>query len=278
MNLFTGKRETLGAANLNRVSDRTFSPNLLMTNSVNAYRAPSFAYWGSKTKQAPAICASAPPTGDIFAEVFAGRGNVFWQASSVLDYAHWWLNDTRTGDFFSAIKRVGHKVVVPERDGSSSHHLFYKEQCRRLSGKNYSDEARVLEPYLTRNGGGYLAVGARTSGGGPGAEGYTRSLRQAHQIMHATNPVITNWDYEQVLECLGPNDFAMVDPPYIGASVGSYGAADLDHKRLIIWLKYAKFRWILCEYPHLVCRRTFGQPFWSKRVHRPCHPDRPRYF
>jgi len=164
-------------------------------------------------------------------------------------------------------------VTVPCRRATSSFYYLYKSECRRLYGNNCSDEAKVLAPYLSRNGGGYFAVGARTSGGGPGAIGYARSLCGAHRIMHAVNPRVTNWDYERVLECLEPSDFAVIDAPYIGASVGSYSASDLDHKRLIIWLKHAKFRWLLCEYPHSVCIKTFGKPFWTQNVHRFAHQN-----
>jgi site-specific DNA-adenine methylase len=239
----------------------------------NRFHSPTFPYPGGKSKQVLDICSSAPPTGGIFADVFCGLGNVFWGAASLLQYQDWWLNDIRTSGFFHAIARVGNAVTVPERGATSSFYEFYKRECRRLYGITYSHEARVLEPYLSRNGGGYFAVGSRTSGGGPGATGYARSLRGAHRIMHAVHPRVTDWDYERVFERLGPNDFAFVDPPYIGASVGSYNASDLDHKRLIVWLKYAKFKWILCEYRHPAYLRTFGEPFWTKNVHRFAHQD-----
>jgi hypothetical protein len=133
-----------------------------------------------------------------------------------------------------------------------------------------SDEAKVLEPYLTINGLGYTS-GARTLGG-PGAIAYTRSLRNSHIVMHAVQPCVTNWDYERVFRYLGPDDFAAIDAPYLGYDVKSYTAGDLDHKKLIMSLKYAKFRWLLCEYPHPVYLKTFGKPFWSRNVHSRMHP------
>ena len=143
----------------------------------NKFHFPRFPYPGGKTRQALDICSSAPPTGAIFADVFCGLGNIFWAGSSLLNYQSWWLNDVRTSGFFHAIARVGNTVTVPERGATSSFYEFYKRECRRLYGITYSHEARVLEPYLSRNGGGYFVVGSRTSGGGPGATGYARSLR-----------------------------------------------------------------------------------------------------
>ena len=67
--------------------------------------------------------------------------------------------------------------------------------------------------------------------------------------------------------------FAAIDAPYIGASLDSYSASDLDHKRLIIWLKYAKFRWLLCEYRHSIYVKAFGEPFWTQEVHRFAHQN-----
>lgn len=234
---------------------------------------PGFPFPGGKKKQALDICALAPPSGNIFADVFSGVGNVFWTASSLLRYRNWWVNDFRTSEFFRAIARIGNTVTVPDRKGRSFYD-FYKHECGRLYGNgSMSDEARVLDPYLSWNGGGYFAVGARTAGGGPGAPAYTRTLREAHRIMHAVNPRVTNWDYERVFECLGPSDFGFIDPPYLGATVGSYSASDLDHKRLIIWLKYAKFRWLLCEYTHPVYIKTFGQPCWMRSVYRYAYPS-----
>jgi site-specific DNA-adenine methylase len=239
----------------------------------NRFYYPTFPYPGGKAKQALDICSCAPNSGNVFADVFCGLGNVFWPAPSLLNYQHWWLNDIRTSEFFHAIARIGNTVTVPDRAATASFYCFYKSECRRLYGNSYSDEAEVLNPYLSRNGGGYFVVGARTSGGGPGATGYARSLREAHRIMSLVNPRVTDWDYEPVFECLGPTDFAFIDPPYLGASVGSYSTSDLDHKRLIIWLKNAKFRWLLCEYRHPAYVRMFGEPFWTRNVHRFAHQN-----
>jgi site-specific DNA-adenine methylase len=239
----------------------------------NDFHVPGFPLPGGKVRQARTICSFAPSAGHIFADVFCGLGNIFWPAPSLLNYRHWWLNDIRTSGFFAAIARIGNTVIVPNREATSDFYQFYKAQCQRLYRSTYSDEGKVLEPYLTRNGAGFFAVGARTSGGGPGAEAYAQNLREAYRIMHAVHPRITGWDYERVLECLGPNDFAVIDAPYIGASVGPYSASDLDHKRLIIWLKYAKFPWLLCEYRHPIYVKAFGEPFWTQEVHRFAHQN-----
>lgn len=238
------------------------------------FQFPAFRYLGGKAKQARTICSYAPPTGNIFADVFCGLGNVFWPATSLLKYRHWWVNDIRTSEFFHAIARVGNTVKVPDRSHTKIYYDIYKKAFYGPSSEKYRDEAIVLSPYLSRNGGGYEKWGARTGGGGGvGAITYARNLREAHAIMHRANPLVTNWDYEQVFERLGPNDFAFIDPPYLGANVASYGASDIDHKRLVISLKYARFRWLLCEYRHPVYIRCFGEPFWTRNVHCYVHQN-----
>jgi site-specific DNA-adenine methylase len=246
-----------------KMSDIRQSPNL-----EEKFQFPCFRYLGGKGKQALTICSAAPPAGEIFADVFCGLGNVFWPATSMLRYERWWINDIRTAEFFHAVARVGNTVKVPDRSQAKKLYDFYKA---RRHDEGYRDDAIVLASYLSRNGGGYDKWGART-GGGVGPLTYARNLHQAYAIMHRTNPLVTNWDYERVFQHLGPADFAFVDPPYLGANVGSYGASDLDHTRLVIALKYARFPWLLCEYKHRIYLRSFGEPFWEREVHCYAHP------
>jgi len=190
----------------------------------NNSQSPSFRYPGGKAKQSLTICSYAPQAGGTFADVFCGLGNVFWAATSSLCFQSWWLNDIRTCGFFHAIARVGNTVKVPDRSTTKMFYDYYKNECFAEYGDSHRDEATVLAPYLTRNGGGYAACGASRIGGGPGAIAYARSLCGAHRIMHRINPRVTDWDYEKVFEHLGPNDFAFIDPPYLGANVGTYSA------------------------------------------------------
>jgi site-specific DNA-adenine methylase len=218
-------------------------------------------YPGGKSRLAGTICSFAPPSGGTYCEPFAGRGNVFWTAAGLLTYRRWWLNDTRTAPFLQAIRRLGDKIDVPYRtrnDGCGT-----KELYKRYRDED-SDEALLLEPFLTYSGSGYHSGGPRGDGAGAGSARYTRVLRECHRIMHAVRPTVTNWDWEKVVARLGPGDFALVDPPYLNSNTRTYSEDDLDHERLAWVLKRAKFRWILCQYLHPVYLSGLGDPFWSK--------------
>jgi site-specific DNA-adenine methylase len=230
----------------------------------------AFPYPGGKAKQASNICSAAPASGGIFADVFCGLGNTSWPVPGAANYQCWWLNDTRTADFFHALKIVGDTVAVPEREVAKSAYHFHKShsKCLRLRCRY---EATVLAPYLCHNGAGYHVSGPRSAGGGPSAAAYQRSVRAGHSILLSTNPWITGWDYQQVFASLGPDDFALVDPPYLGVSTGAYHWTDIDHLRLVHCLKRARFHWILCEYWHPLYATAFGEPFWSRRVRRLAH-------
>src|SRR5437016_2727766 len=47
-------------------------------------RYPVFSYPGGKARLSRTICELAPPTGKVFCDVFAGRGNVTWAAVTLL--------------------------------------------------------------------------------------------------------------------------------------------------------------------------------------------------
>jgi hypothetical protein len=179
----------------------------------------------------------------------------------LLKYRRWWLNDTRTAPFLEAIRRMGDKVKVPYRTRNDA--CGTKEFYKRYRDED-SDEAVLLEPFLTYSGSGYHAGGPRGSGAGAGSARYTRVLRECHRVMHDVRPVVTDWDWTKVVARLGPGDFAYIDPPYLNSNTRTYSEDDIDHERLVWILKRAKFRWILSQYLHPVYLLGLGDPFWSK--------------
>jgi site-specific DNA-adenine methylase len=218
---------------------------------------------GGKARLAKTICSFAPSSGGTYCEPFAGRGNVFWTAAGMLKYRRWWLNDTRTAPFFEAVGRVGDRIEVPYRTRNDAQAT--KELYRRYRDDD-SDEAILLEPFLTYSGSGYHGGGPRGSGAGAGSERYTKAMRECHRVMHTVRPVVTDWDWTKVVARLGPNDFAYIDPPYLTSRTRTYSEDDIDHERLVWVLKKAKFRWILSHYLHPVYLSTLGDPFFSQEM------------
>jgi len=199
-----------------------------------------------------------PTSGGIYAEPFAGRGNVFWLAATKLQFSNWWLNDIRTSEFFRALLSDGDSIEVP----AQTREEFERYKALSSSG----DRASILlAPYLTYNGAGYGAS-YRSAKGSPTRAGYERTLRSANRILTQTRPTITAHDWKNVHSELGKGDFALYDPPYIWAAVHGYGDDDIDYSELIHALKQAPYHWILCEYLHESYLEAFGPPFWRKDV------------
>ena len=222
-------------------------------------RLPAIAYPGGKARLAKNIVAVLPPTGGIFVDLFAGRGNVYFAAvASGLQYREWWINDIQTAPFFEAIKNIGGTLTVPPRSREE-----YYRQWELF--KQDDPTAIVLEPFLTFSGGGY---GSGGPGGkkGASAESYQKTLRECHRLLTTTVTRITALDWKVVsLEQLSPEDTVYLDPPYYNADVRSYGN-DFDHVGMVKALKDAKFRWLLSEYRQEFYMSAFGEPFFIKDV------------
>jgi site-specific DNA-adenine methylase len=219
---------------------------------------PGFSYPGGKKRLRNDIVSLMPKSGGTYAEPCAGRGALYFKAASTLRYSNWWLNDLRTADFFRTLVSHGNIIQVP------AHTREEFERCK-LAYESGDSAASILIPYFTFNGGGFGA-GFRSSRGCPTQAGYERTLRSAHQILIQTKPTITALDWKKVHAKLKENDFALYDPPYLGAKVHGYQPDDINYAELIDALKTARYRWILCGYLDEAYVRAFGSPFWTKSV------------
>lgn len=225
-------------------------------------------YPGGKGRLARFIISQLPKHGRAYVEPFVGRGNLYWAATCAgLRYDRWWLNDTVTIPFFRAIKQAGHRLKVPIRCRAE----YERQRTAFLSGDS---TAILLEPYLTFSGGGYFGAGCKGSDGmsnnGVSLAGYEKTLRKCHGILHETKPKLSSLDWRQMgLEMLSSEDTVVLDPPYPNGNVRSYSDETVDYEALVDLLLRAKFRWILCGYPHpVLCR--LGKPFWARDVNLLC--------
>jgi hypothetical protein len=175
----------------------------------------------------------------------------------------WWLNDIATIPFFQSIEGVGHDLRVPRLCRSE-----YELQKKAYGSGNL--EAILLEPYLTFSGGGYHRGFKGDHSRGVSAIGYENSIHACQRIIQQTRPRFSNLDWHDMkLENLGPEDTVVIDPPYPDCRV-SYSDTSLDYESLVDLLLGAKFRWILCGYPHpTLCR--LGDPFWARDVRLLCN-------
>ena len=223
--------------------------------------APIFPYPGGKAKLAPEIVRHIPPRGRKFIDVFGGRANILLRAiHSGLDYQTWHINDIQMAPFYTALRDHGAKFRATERTIEE----FY--ELAELA-KHDDPFALLMEPFLTYNGGRYHINGAKGMGGGRRSkESYTANVRHAHRLLIEKRVKITKLDWLDCLraENLGPDDFVMIDAPYIGCAASGYRADTICPTELRAYLQSAKFNWCLTEYP---------QPFWLAAFGEPVHRE-----
>jgi hypothetical protein len=95
-------------------------------------------------------------------------------------------------------------------------------------------------------------------------------LRDCHKILRRTQPKITGLDWTQLpLDKLPDDSVVIFDPPYPNARVKAYSDAIIDYEQLVDTLLRAKFRWLLCGYPHPLLHRL-GSPIWARDMQLLC--------
>jgi site-specific DNA-adenine methylase len=245
-----------------------------MVRAAKSEEVPIFPYPGGKGRLSPKIVEYIPKKGRKFIDLFAGRGNITFRAiSERLDYREWVLNDNLTGPFFRAIRDHGDKFKATEK----SHEEY--ERYAELA-KHADPDALLMEPFLCFNGGTYKANNLKGAGGGRRTpESYTDVVRHAHQLLVEKKVRITDKDWWDCLEAeqLGPDDFVMVDGPYIGCNVGAYVAESICPTELIAYLQSAKFNWLLTEHEQPLYVTAFGEPAYKKEVQlRSCNVQKTR--
>lgn len=224
-------------------------------------QVPVFSYPGGKGRLAEALVGVMPKSGRRYVEPFVGRGNVFFAAASQLKFRYWYLNDLNTAPFFTALQRTGGDIQVPERT-----RLVYKQ----LKQQKENEARTLLEPYLTRDGGGYRRSGFGNSKG-RSPESYRSALKKAAQLIVRAKAKISavEW-YRLPFSRFDEQDFVYFDPPYLGADVRAYHDYTVNYLSLIKLLSKAKFRWMLSEYQHSLYLQAFGKPFFTLPVQLAC--------
>jgi site-specific DNA-adenine methylase len=234
-----------------------------MARAAKSKEVPTFPYPGGKGRLSPKIVEYIPKIGRKFVDVFGGRGNVTFRAiAEGLDYREWVLNDILTARFFRSIRDHGDKFKATEK----SHEQY--ERYAELA-KHGDPDALLMEPFLCFNGGTYEANKLKGKGGGRRTpESYTNIVRLACQSLRDKNVKISALDWLDCLraEQLGPDDFVMVDAPYIGCNVGAYTAESICPTELIEYLQKAPFPWVFTEYEQPIYVKAFGQPAYKKEV------------
>src|SRR5271170_728365 len=115
-------------------------------------KPPTIAYAGAKRQMAPTLV-DLMPEGRVHVDVFAGKGSVTWAAMTLGNFGGFWINDTATAPFFQAIQSHGHKVQPPSTI-PAMRRLYDQMLVRKKAGRQ-TIQGILLEPLLSRDGGGY---------------------------------------------------------------------------------------------------------------------------
>lgn len=225
----------------------------MYTNEKGRRKYPTIPCPGGKGRLAPTLIQHFPPTAATYVEPCAGRGNMFWVAASTMSYGSWLLNDPNMAYFLRAVRDSGDLITVPERTKEE----YYRQWERAKIG---DDVSVILEPYLTRNGGGYGISGPCAHHNGPSQEGYAKTLLDCERLLNKTKARITSRDWQDIgLEDLTADDMVFFDPPAKGADIRAYNTV-FDHNAMVEVLKDAKFKWLLTEYDQEFYREHLGAP------------------
>lgn len=197
--------------------------------------SPSFRFVGGKSRLRNWLVSHFPPSGDLYLEPFAGRGNVFFKAYESLKFNKWHLNDL-DASFLKSLTKV---------DLSQLPQQVNRDDFAVWKNKN-DDIAKVIEPRVTFAGKGYKAGYSGTSGNHKGynRDLYCKTCQSAKDLLSNVKVTQLSWENLNIQE-IGKNDFVYCDPPYFNTE-GPY--PNINHTKLISVLNSAGCRWAISGY------------------------------
>jgi len=212
----------------------------------------SIPYPGGKYRIWNKLAAEFPRFGNKYLELFAGRGNMFFNFKYISDYEKYHINDKYTGKYFRAIQVIDlnnlPKVITYE--------LYEDLKMKFLMNDPL---ALVLEPHITFRGKGYDA-GPQFDQGHFERYDFNR-FKQKLAFMKARliDVTVTDYDFTHVdLDNLTCDDFIYCDPPYLYTEGVGYN--NIDHMELINILQNTDAQWALSGYETEMYLHELGEP------------------
>ncbi len=212
-------------------------------------------YPGGKSR-AVELISSFVPDYDEFREPFVGGGSVFVYLKQLLPNKNYWVNDIYF-DLFKLweisqnhIDRLIEQIYVWRNkfsDGKELHRFLIDNK------KNFND-IEIASAFFIFN---RITFSGTTESGGFSVQAFNNRftessilrLKQFAKIL--PNTIITNYDYQEVVEKGGDNVFIFLDPPYFSATKSAlYGKnghlhKQFDHKRFAEVMKNCNHKWLL---------------------------------
>lgn len=232
----------------------------------------AFPYAGGKgTEQALSCFAPILFRGlpcDTLSEPFAGSASISIFLSQFVTPKRLWLNDLNPSVYAvhlavrdhidELVDRVKELSVVtgePEKAKSLWYSLRKELRSKQIEIPEAKDEIvdlaakKVYVQHLGWNQQGDAARGFSSKELARWDSHVWLGLRRVHDILSSIPEVkVTCVDYREVLDALGPDDLAYLDPPYVERGKDFYRddfGGEGNHEELRDRLKKASFRWVL---------------------------------
>ncbi|MCD4746606.1 MAG: DNA adenine methylase [Bacteroidales bacterium] len=220
-------------------------------------------YPGDKSR-AVKIIATLVPEFDEFREPFLGGGSVFVYFKQKYPNRKYWINDIYQNlyYFWKQTQQNPNKLIAQiqqwkdkfenlpaSRHGGKELHRYLIENIEKF------DDLKKAAAFFSFNR--ITFSGTSESGGFSNAAFERRFTQSSIERVKALltildkNVLITNLDYQQVIETKGENVFIFLDPPYYSATKSAlYGKngnlhKTFDHERFAEVLKNTKHKWLI---------------------------------
>lgn len=212
-------------------------------------------YPGGKSR-AVKIIAPLVPEFDEFREPFLGGGSVFVYFKQKYPNKKYWINDIYPNLYHFWIQTKQNPDKLIEQIQQWKDEFKNGKELRRFLIENIEkfDNLKKAAAFFIFNR--ITFSGTSESGGFSNAAFKRRFTQSSVERVKALsiildNTLITNLDYQEVVEAKGRNVFIFLDPPYYSATKSAlYGKngklhKTFDHKRFVKTLKNVNHKWLI---------------------------------
>jgi len=212
-------------------------------------------YPGGKSRAIDTI-AKLIPDFDEFREPFLGGGSVFVYIKQRYPNKKFWINDlySELYKFWEMTQKDINSLIDKIYEWRNAYPVgkeLYQFLTQNMTVFNDLERAAAFFIYNRITFSGTTLSGGYSEGAFAGrfTESSIQRLSQLSEVVNGS--MITNYDYEEVVQKEGKNVFIFLDPPYYSATKSAlYGKngnlhKSFDHKRFAENMKNCKHKWLI---------------------------------
>lgn len=212
-------------------------------------------YPGGKSKALKQIIPMIPAFKE-FREPFVGGGSVFFELKQRNSEAKFWINDLNTDlYFFWHFAQIQSDELVYAVNEIKKQYTDGRELYNELvnTDKEFTPFERAVRFFVLNR----ITFSGTVESGGYSQQAFDKrftdsSIKRLASIKDVIqNTLITNYDYEEVVNAPGEDVFIFLDPPYLSATssklYGKKGDLHLqfDHERFAEVMKKCEHKWLI---------------------------------